>query len=494
MVKRRRFLLGTAAVIAGSGYVWFKQSSIDVSNLSGRPKLKLPTLIETSNSGRFELNAMAGKTNFGGGRKGVTAGYNGSYLGPVLKMRPGNVQASVKNQLDVPVSSHWHGLVVPGEVDGGPHQAVSPGSVWQPDLPINQAPSTAWYHTHIHGATATGVYAGLAGGIVVSDGLDNERGLPSAYGEDDLFLILQDKGFSADGQMIYSNDMMSRMHGFTGETIMVNGQVGSVATVPKSIVRLRLVNGSNARIYRLSFSDGQPMHLVATDGGYLPEPQSIDELRLSPGERAEVLVDFSETEATMLVSKPDPNAGMGGMMGRMQSLISGLGSSFEVVAFATDERLEKRIKKLPTQLGGDIPDLRTVSSVQERQFSLDMGRGGGMMGRGMMGGAMAINGRPFEEKTINLRTKRGTIEKWTVSASMLAHPFHIHGVTFQVLSENGNAPRPENRGWKDTVLVNHAVELLVRFDQAAPDNAPFMYHCHILEHEDAGMMGQFVVG
>ena len=111
-----------------------------------------------------------------------------------------------------------------------------------------------------------------------------------------------------------------------------------------------------------------------------------------------------------------------------------------------------------------------------------------------MGGAMAINGRPFEEKTINLRAKQGTIEKWTVSADMLAHPFHIHGVTFQVLSENGNAPRLENQGWKDTVLVNQEIELLVRFDQPTSDSTPFMYHCHILEHEDAGMMGQFVVG
>ena len=493
-MKRRSFLLGSAALAAGGGYAWYRGQDVDAAAFSGRPKLSFPTLIDTSKTRRFELNAMAGKTNFGGGRTGVTAGYNGSYLGPVLKMQPGNIQASVKNQLNVPVSSHWHGLVLPGEVDGGPHQAVSPGSIWQPELPIKQSPCTAWYHTHIHGATATGVYAGLAGGIVVSDDRDTERGLPSAYGEDDLFLILQDKVFSTAGPMIYSNDMMSRMHGFTGDTMMINGQVGSVATVPKSIVRLRLVNGSNARTYRLSFSDGQPMHLAATDGGYLPAPQSIDELRLSPGERAEVLVDFSETEATMLVSKPDPNAGMGGMMGRMQSLISGLGSSFEVIAFATDERLEKRIKKLPAQLGGDIPDLRSASSVQERQFSLDMGRGGGMMGGGMMGGSMAINGRPFEEKTINLRAKQGTIEKWTVSAAMLAHPFHIHGVTFQVLSENGNAPRLENQGWKDTVLVNQEIELLVRFDQPTSDSTPFMYHCHILEHEDAGMMGQFVVG
>ncbi len=488
-MKRRSFLLGSAALAAVGAYALYRGQGIDAASLSGRPQLKFPTLMDTSISGRFKLKAMAGKTDFGGGRSGVTAGFNQSHLGPVVKMRPGTVQASVENQLEMPVSSHWHGLVVPGEFDGGPHQAIASGDSWQPELPINQAPCTAWYHTHIHGATATGVYAGLAGGIIVSDGRDDERGLPSTYGEDDLFLILQDKRFSADGQMIYSRDMMSQMHGFTGDTVLVNGQVGSVAIVPKSVVRLRLLNGSNARIFRLSFDDGQPMHLVATDGGYLPEPKPIDQLQLSPGERAEVLVDFSNSEAAMLVSAPDPNAGMGGMMGRMQNAISGLGLPFEVVAFAIDDRLDKRINKVPAKLGGDVPNLRNSAFVQERRLSLDMGMGGGMMGS-----AMAINGRAFEEKTINLRANLGTVEKWTVSASMLAHPFHIHGVSFQVLSENGNASRPENQGWKDTVLVNQEVELLVRFDQLAADSAPFMYHCHILEHEDAGMMGQFVVG
>lgn len=492
-MKRRSFLLGAAALVAGGGYVWSRQGGVDASTLTGRPKLKMPALLDATKTGRFELTAKAGQTNFGGGRVGATAGYNQSYLGPVVKLQPGAVQASVENQLSFPVSSHWHGLILPGEVDGGPHQAIDTGRKWQPELPIDQPPCTAWFHTHVHGLTAEPVYAGLAGGIILSDGRDEGRGLPSSYGVDDLFLVLQDKHFTADGRLAYSSDMMSRMHGFTGDTILVNGQSGTVAAVPKSIVRLRLLNASNARIFRLSFQDGRPMHLAATDGGYLPTPVAIDELRLSPGERAEVLVDFSKVEAAMLVSKPDPNAGMGGMMGRMQNMISRLGSDFEVIAFATDDGLEGKSSALPGQLGGVLPDLQSSPVANERRFSLDMGMGGGMMGGGMMGGAMAINGEAFAKGTVNLTAKLGSVEKWTVSASMLAHPFHIHGVSFQVLSENGGPIRPENQGWKDTVLVNQELELLVRFDRSAPQNAPFMYHCHILEHEDAGMMGQFVV-
>ena len=141
----------------------------------------------------------------------------------------------------------------------------------------------------------------MAGGIIVTDQRDDQRGLPSVYGEDDLFLVLQDKEFSADGQLVYGNNMMDLMHGFTGTTMVVNGQVGAVAEVPKGIVRLRLLNGSNARIYRLSFSDSRPMRLIATDGGFLAEPLELNSLRLAPGERAEILVDFADGSPVALI-------------------------------------------------------------------------------------------------------------------------------------------------------------------------------------------------
>jgi len=148
-------------------------------------------------------------------------------------------------------------------------------------------------------------------------------------------------------------------------------------------------------------------------------------------------------------------------------------------------------------LGGDQPDLTAARVSKLRNFSLDMGMRGGMMGsggmgRGMMGG-MAINGQPFDMSIINDRVRLGDTEKWVISTSMLAHPFHVHGVSFQVISENGREPRPESLGWKDTVVVDSETELLVQFTQPAAEETPFMYHCHILEHEDAGMMGQFTV-
>lgn len=459
----------------------------------------MPTVIDATGSGSFEVTAQAGTTSFADVGSADTIGFNQSYLGPVVRIKKGPLQPKVQNSLSWPISAHWHGLLVPGEHDGGPHSPIAPGGEWVPDMQIAQQPCTAFFHTHIHGRTARDVYHGLVGVLHVVDGLDNERGLPDTYGIDDLTIVLQDRRFSRSGQLQYATSMMDVMHGMTGNTMLVNGQADAIAVVPKSIVRLRFVNGSNARIYSLYCDDDRPMHLVATDGGYLPTPQQIENLRLSPGERAEVLIDFSGGDGFTLSSQGDPNEGMGGMMGRMRGIMEDVTGArrFPVLPFVVDERLEGRIQKLPEDLGGTLPNLDTSTPIADRRFSLDMGMGGGMMGRGMMGadmtGQFAINGRSFDMERINERVALGTVERWIVSANMLAHPFHVHGVSFQAIRENGRRPRPESSGWKDTVLVDGETEILVRFDHPATDKTPFMYHCHILEHEDGGMMGQFTV-
>ncbi len=302
----------------------------------------------------------------------------------------------------------------------------------------------------------------------MTDGQDDARGLPSEYGIDDLTLVLQDRRFDASGRMVYDLSMMDLMHGFAGNRMLVNGQAGATAVVPQGITRLRLLNGSNARIYSLFFDDARPMHLVATDGGFLPAPVALDTLQLAPGERAEILVDFSDGNASVLMSDP--------------------GQAYGVLQFETDSTLLKRITRQPEQLDGALEDL-SGAEVATRQISLDMGMGGMMM----RGGGFAINGRPFDMGRTDLEVTRGSVERWQVRSTMVAYPFHVHGVRFRVVTENGGPPRPENTGWKDTVLVPGEAEILARFDQPASRDTPFMFHCHILEHEDAGMMGQFTV-
>ncbi|MBB4053610.1 FtsP/CotA-like multicopper oxidase with cupredoxin domain [Devosia subaequoris] len=468
-MKRRHFLTSTSAAILTAGVL--SQSSVRHAFAQGqtpRTRLAMPPLLDTRETGRVALTATPGSTAFGGGASTPTAGYNQGYLGPTVVMQNGDLAAEVQNNLDEAITTHWHGLLVPGEHDGGPQQAIEPGASWTPDLTIAQDPATVWYHTHMHGRIPEQVYFGLAGVIHLTDGQDDARGLPSTYGIDDLTLVLQDRRFDRSGRMIYDPSMMDIMHGFAGNRMLINGQAGATAVVPEGIVRLRLLNGSNARIYTLFMDDTRPMHLVATDGGFLPAPVALDALRLSPGERAEVLVDFSSGGAPVLMSDP--------------------GQAYGVLQFATDSTLSARITHLPDQLDGAPEDLSGAEAVT-RQVSLDMGMGGMMMG----GGGFAINGRPFDMRRIDFEVALGSVERWQIRSTMVAHPFHVHGVRFRVITENGGPPRPENTGWKDTVLVPGEAEILARFDQPASRETPFMFHCHILEHEDAGMMGQFTV-
>ncbi|MBL4725707.1 MAG: multicopper oxidase domain-containing protein [Rhizobiaceae bacterium] len=495
-MNRRKFLYATAG-LGAAGLAATAYQGTSFSKVTPGKTLQMPPLLDATQSQSFELQAMAGSTDFTGLGNAPTIGFNQSYLGPTLRVKKGAVSAKISNAINEPVTVHWHGLLIPGEQDGGPHQPIAPGESWSPELTISQPPATAWYHTHIHERTAVQVHAGLAGVMQISDGRDDERGLPNAYGVDDLMLVLQDRRFDENGQMIYMQNMMDVMHGFTGDTMVVNGQVGAVATVPKGIIRLRLLNGSNARIYSLAMSDSREMHLVATDGGYLPAPIALKQVQLAPGERVEVLVDFSNGNDVSLVSGADINQGPGGMMGRFQQLRNFFNSSeFTVIPFAVDERIMVTHKKLPDTLDGKTPSLTGLVSTT-RRLSLDMGMGPGMMMRGMMGSGMtdqmAISGQSFDMNRIDIKAKRGVLERWIIRSDMLAHPFHIHGALFQVVKENGQKPRPEYSGWKDTVLVEQETELLVKFGQIASSKKPFMFHCHILEHEDAGMMGQFTV-
>ncbi len=496
MTSRRTFLAGlsaSAAAVALPGMAFAQ---------NGPKKLAMPPLLDATGTGRIELTAMAGRTNFLGLSDTETWGYNQPYLGPTLRLNAkGETAATVQNALRRHISVHWHGLIAPGDVDGGPHQPVAPGATWQPVLPVDQPPATIWYHSHIHGETAPQVHRGLAGILQLTDGRDDERGLPSSYGEDDLTLVLQDKRFDRSGRMVYDPSMQDTMMGFSGDMMLVNGQFGAVASVPKGIVRLRLVNASNARIYTLSFEDGRPMHLVGTDSGLLDKPIPLQVLPLAPAERAEVLVDFSSGGAARLVSGPNINSeGMmgGGMMGGGRGMMGGgrgitpaEGSAFVVLPFEVDETRKARIDTLPANVGGSLAQVKG-EVVGTRHLALEMNMGPMMM-FSRRGRRFSISGDSMDMRVINQQIKLGTVERWIISAEMLMHPFHVHGVAFQVVGENGAAPRPENLGWKDTVLVNGQAEILIRFTQPASRKIPYMYHCHILEHEDGGMMGQFAV-
>ncbi|MCI2810690.1 multicopper oxidase family protein [Eoetvoesiella caeni] len=493
-LTRRSFLAGT--LLAG-GSLWAASSLWRPSAAAESRQLKIPELIDARDKSQsVVLKAQIGKTSFFPGRESVTLGYNGSYLGPTLRVHRGDdVEMVVTNALGEDTTVHWHGLLIPGELDGGPHQTIRSGSTWRPVLPIRQPAATLWYHSHIHGRTGEQVYAGLAGLLIVSDDDERALGLPSEYGVDDLPLILQDRQFE-NGTLVLPQGMMSVMHGRRGDTLMVNGTVNPTARVPRGLVRLRLVNGSNAREYDLAFADDRPFHWIASEGGLLDKPVELRTLRLAPGERAEILADFSDGRPATLETGPDGNLPM--MMG-MMTAAANLGR----IGRETVVRFEPQGKPA---LESKVPDrlhayerLDEVKAVRRRRFVMNMGMGGMMRGGPSMGGMMrggmgmlGINGRTFDMGRVDEQVRLGDIEVWEVSGDMMAHPFHIHGVHFEVLSRNGSAPGIRDQGLRDTVVAQGPVELLVKFTQTAMAS-PFMYHCHILEHEDNGMMGQFSV-
>lgn len=494
MISRRSlFLSGTVAAMTAGTAIWVGNRPRKTSGaaLANRPSLSYPPLLDATRNSEFKLRAEYGSHAFGTGIESSTAGFDQSYLGPTVVLKQGETRARVENALNEDISVHWHGLMVSGDQDGGPHQTIAPGDAWSVDLNIVQQPSTLWYHSHSHRRTAVQVYRGLAGMMILTDGRDRERGLPNTYGVDDLAVVIQDRRFDKTGKLSYNIEMMDLMHGFVGEAIVLNGQVNAVATVPKGVARLRLLNGSNARIYELFIDDGRPMHLIATDAGFLPRTIELSKLTLSPGERAEVLIDFSNGNPITIYSRDDPNQGPGGMMGRARGIYDSLfRSSFPVLSIAVDERMPARTAKLPGQLtDGSI--VRHKETERKRLFQLNMGM---MMGRSVAGGpSFGINNKAFELDRLDFTVPLGSTETWVVQSDMLSHPFHIHGTRFKIVSENGGSPRPEYAGWKDTVLVNGRVELHMTFDHPAIPEKPFMYHCHILEHEDYGMMGQFSV-
>lgn len=500
--------------------------------------LPIPALLEPDASGFVRLRIAESRHAFAPGLSVASAGINGNYLGPVVVLKAGTTATlSVDNGLPVATTMHWHGLHVPAEQDGGPFNAIAPGANWSPTIAIDQPPAFTWFHPHPHGDTARQAHLGVAGALIVVDGRDGERGLPTAYGVDDLPLVLQDRRV-LDGENPYAPDAMDFMHGFRGTSIVVNGALDAAATVPKAIVRLRLLNGANARNFILRFEDGRPLHVIASDGGFLAKPVAVDTLVVAPGERYEALVDFSDGRAVDLSTDPDDNGRFGsGMMDRVKAMASGMmAEPQKVMTFTPDAGLKGGVTALPSGLDDPGPADASMA-IRRREFLMDermmenmqammggggmmqggqmMNHGGGMMMQGgqmdhsahagrsaeqagpagtaqSLGIAMAIAGAPYDMSRIDVEAKLGSHEVWALTTQEMAHPFHIHGASFRILTKNGAAPPAHEAGWKDVALVSGKAELLVRFDRPATREKPFMFHCHILEHEEAGMMGQFM--
>jgi blue copper oxidase len=486
-LTRRDFAIGCGA-FASNAFICARHGIGGPAPFNTR--LPVPTLIDAAKQGNaVNLKVMSGQHAFVPGKPTRTYGYSAPVLGPVIRMRRGDaVEMTVDNALDTITTVHWHGLLVPGDSDGGPQQLIHPGDRWRPILKIDQPGATLWFHPHPHHETARQIYMGLTGMIIVDDGTDLRLGLPRTFGNDDLPLILQDRSFAPDGSLEYDADGLAIVYGARGDTVIVNGAVSPVAKVSPGVVRLRLLNAANAQNFELRFGDQRTFHVIASDGGFLPAPVAVSKLRISPAERFEVLVDFANGKAVTLETGPDEAMGI---FGRLAP--DGSADYVPVMRFEPTAT-KPLVKEMPTRLV-ELSAASQAPAVRQRQFIVNSGLCMERTRAGEHAGMVAltgINGKPFDMDRIDVETKLGTSEVWEVVSIGMAHPFHIHGALFRILSIAGAPPPPHLAGWKDVVLVEDRVELLVAFNQPATREHPFMYHCHILEHEEAGLMGQYV--
>lgn len=444
---------------------------VEFTNALAIPQLA-PSTIDEDGTRVFDLTAQAGATQFTPGVDTATWGFNQDYLGPTLRASRGEkVRVNVSNELDEPTTVHWHGMHLPARMDGGPHQMVQPGDTWSPEWTLDQPAASLWYHPHPHEATEEHVEKGLAGMVILTDEHEASLGLPREYGIDDIPVIVQDKRFDEDGQ--FTTDTRGFI-GPIGAQVLVNGTPGAYLDVSTDVVRLRLLNASSARIYNFAFSDTREFALIATDGGLLRESAPMHDIRLSPGERAEVLVSLAPGERVTLQSTPGALAIAGALSGANAG-----DDTLDVLQLRAADDL-RPLGIMPTRLSDATPLVESDASVK-RSFTLD---------------GFQINQRRMDLSRIDETVELGSTELWSVRNNMsLPHSFHVHDVQFEVLSLGGKAPGPELSGWKDTIYLepNLDYRILMTFTDYADPDHPYMYHCHLLAHEDSGMMGQFVV-
>ncbi len=418
------------------------------------------------------------------------------YLGPTLELRRGErVRIEFRNRLAEPSIIHWHGMIVPETADGHPRFAVGPGGEYVYEFTVRNPAGTYLYHPHPHGRTGAQVYWGLAGLLIVHEEQERAYGLPGP--EHELSLVIQDRRVD-DNQFVFKRMMMDDMNGVLGDTVLVNGAPDAAFMVTPQPWRLRLANVSNARIYKLAWSDGRPLRVIATDNGLLSAGEGVQTrpyVVLGPFERVELLEDFGErrpgAEITLL-SREFADVGMmdimGGMMGRgMGGMMRGMmgpgqGEELTLARFTVAAAARSRDEAL--RLPPSEAPLRRRHELYTR-----------LAFRHMQG---FLNGRRFEMEAVaddeRLPLGEGTV--WTFAndggGMAMPHPMHIHGVRFRILERSrGDAPADlreglVDAGFKDTFLIfpGERVRVLV----APTEPGLFMYHCHNLEHEDGGMM------
>lgn len=461
-------LLGCSSSGAG-------KSLSTVGNVDFRTPLPVPPLLEpVVRDGRqlFDMVIQEGKSSLAPGGDATTWGINGPFLGPTVRASRGDdVRVDIRNDLDVATTIHWHGMHVPSWADGGPHSTIGPGKNWSPEWTVDQPAATLWYHPHPHGETEVHAYKGLGGFFLVDDD-DAPDGLPSGYGVDDVPLVVQDKTFDDAGELVETD---RNGVGMLGDTVLVNGAVGPTFGVTAERTRLRLLNGSTARSYCFGLSGDREFTVIATDGGLLEKPVDIERILLTPGERVEVVVTMQAGETLVLRSFPHDLG-----VNSNRNTEAGADDELDILELVAASQLTAS-PELPSALA-PLPAPEEKDAVVTRTFDLGNNR---------------INNLAMDMSRVDAEVAANTVEIWEVeNTHSQPHNFHVHDVQFRILDIDGEVPPPELSGLKDTVYTppGKKFRLIMKFGDNPTPDIPYMFHCHLLWHEDEGMMGQFTVG
>ncbi len=428
-----------------------------------------PAGVDTAGRPIYKLTQQNATVEIIPGLQTDILGYDGMTPGPTIRVNA-NEEVIVRqiNQTNVKTTTHLHGGHMPTGNDGHPVDYVEPGSSKDYLYTNKQLPTTLWYHDHAMDLTGAHVYAGLAGFYIIEDNYERSLGLPS--GRNEVPLVIQDRTFATDGSLIYHQAMMGEL----GNTILVNGAPSPYFEVNTQRYRFRILNGSNARVYKLSLSNGAQFIQIGSDGGLLESPVPRTSMVVAPAERVDVIIDFS-------------NAAVGDQIVLENS--RGTGSTAQIMRFDVTRR--RPDPSVIPDVFRSIERLNPADSVHTRHWEF-----------GLVGGAMpwAINGLAYDENRVDAYPQVGTTEIWELyNSTPMGHPIHIHDVMWQILDINGKPPGAHDAGWKDTFKVPSmgTVRVIGRFDDYVGDphdiKSAYMMHCHILEHEDRAMMAQFIV-
>ena len=423
-----------------------------------------------------------------------TAGVNGAILGPTLIINNGDVVSmNVENRLLDTTTMHWHGVHLPSPMDGGPHSKIYPNTTWSPTWTAMDRASTMWYHPHLHHKTYKHVMMGVSGLIINRDVDEAALALPRTYGIDDIPLVLQTKVMTSNYQI--DSDMMNSA---IDTLFLANATRNAYFDAPAQVVRFRILNGSPMRVYNLGLSNGNNFWVIGSDGGLLSAPVQNNRLLIAPGERYEILVDLSGMQGQNIsilnygTGIPSSTYGSGSMMGggAIQNYNNNPlnGADFTMLSLNVVSQTSNPISTIPATLVSVNPYSQTNID-ENRQFTFTS--------TGGQSGPFLINGNTFDMSQVNHVIPLNNKEIWSfTNQTPIAHPFHIHDIQFNILEINGAAPPLHMQGWKDILLIpghQGSAKFIAKFDDFADANVPFMYHCHMLVHEDEGMMGQFTV-